>query len=490
MPFISSINTLRAIKEEVIPVTNWTSPTVSSYKWSGKREANGRYGSIIKIAEKTTNHWNPTSTNKKKYMGVMGEAYNGATQDATDVYVYDITDPDNPIHLKTFRHWDWYNNGTFTTFAINETHIILSDISDNNYAGRIWIERVDSSGYQRIVSFEGGIKHPVQQNQFGSQIGITASTRGTYDDTFSFAVGCPYEDGTDGAASGKVYNYSYDPDTGSVTLVNKIDNPSTVPKSGQEYRGTGWQDFFGNSAIEMNTTHILVGARDENDASSSSSGAAHLFNIDGSFIRTYNNPNAFGTGAGDRFGSDVALTSKFVIAGAAHEDQPNTPDWSNTNAGKVYIFDINSGSLLHTLDNPNTGVDAPNIPGGDLFGYAIAANETHLIVGAYGYDDYYTVSGGDYERISGIAYIYALQDGSLIETLNNPVGYKYDDFDTISADQFAKALDISGDTLVVGSPGYDFTDAEYPGPTPDFPADLDYSLKDSGAIFIIKPASN
>ena len=140
--------------------------------------------------------------------------------------------------------------------------------------------------------------------------------------------------------------------------------------------------------------------------------------------------------------------------------------------------------------HPNTGVDAPNIPGGDLFGYAIAANETHLIVGAYGYDDYYTVSGGDYERMSGIAYIYALQDGSLIETLNNPVGYKYDDFDTISADQFAKALDISGDTLVVGSPGYDFTDAEYPGPTPDFPADLDYSLKDSGAIFIIKPASN
>ena len=47
---------------------------------------------------------------------------------------------------------------------------------------------------------------------------------------------------------------------------------------------------------------------------------------------------------------------------------------------------------------------------------------------------------------------------------------------------------ISGDTLVVGSPGYDFTDAEYPGPAPDFPAG--YSLKDSGAIFIIKPASN
>jgi hypothetical protein len=490
MPFISSIDTLRAIKEEVVvPVTNWTGPTVVAYKDDGQLLENGRFGSQIKVAAKTTFHGYNDPTIQKKYMGVMGEAYNGATHGATNISVYDITDPNNPTKIHNFKHWDWYNNGTFTTFAINESHIILSDISDNSYAGKIWIERIgDGVSYSRIPVEWGGYAHPVQQKQFGIQIGITETTSGRWDDTFSFAVGCPYEDGTDGAASGKVYNYSYSPDAG-MTLVNKIDNPSTVPKSGQAYRGTGYFDFFGNSAIEMNTTHILIGSRDENDASSSTSGAAHLFNINGSFIRTYNNPNAFGTGQGDRFGNDVSLTSNYVIAGAAYEDQPNTPDWSNTSAGKVYIFDINSGSLLHTLDNPNTGVDAPNIPGGDVFGYAIAANETHLIVGAQGYDDYYTASGGGYERISGIAYIYTLQDGLLVETLNNPVGYKYDDFNTISPDKFAYSLDISDDTLIVGSPGYDFTGTEYPGPYEQFP-NMTASLQNAGAIFIIKPANN
>jgi len=494
MPFISSINTLRAIKKEVIvPVTDWTSPTVAAYKWDGQLLPNGRMGSQIKAAAKSTYHGFSDYSEKKKYMGVMGQAHNGSEHGATDIYVYDITDPNNPFVEHVVKHWDWYNDGGFSTFAINEHYIIVSDISYNNYTGKIWIEKIGegSRGYQILVNEEGGIEGTIQGTYFGEQIGITETTDGRSfsDSGFSFAVGAPYEAGTDGTGSGKVYNYTYTGSSGAI-LLNKIDNPSTVPKSGQEWRGTGWNDFFGNSAIEMNTTHILIGSRDENDASSSTSGAAHLFNIDGSFIRTYNNPNAFGTGAGDRFGNDVSLTSKYIIASAAHEDQANTPDWSNTNAGKVYIFDINSGSLLHTLDNPNTGVDVPDLPGGDLFGWSIAANETHLIVGAQGYEDYYTTSGGGYEGIGGIVYIYTLQDGVLVETLNNPIGYKNYDFDTIfSPDNFGYSLDISDDTLIVGSPGYDFTNTAYPGPYGQFPNMTD-SMKDKGAIFIIKPANN
>jgi hypothetical protein len=497
MPFISSINTLTAIKKEVIvPGTDWTSPTVAAYKWDGQLLPNGRFGAQIKVAAKSTYHGTSgESSEKKKYMGVMGQAYNGSSHGATYIYVYDITDPNNPFIEHRIKHWDWYNGGGFSTFAINEHYIIVSDISYNNYTGKIWIEKIgnggsNSSGYQIIVNEWSGIEGTSESDHFGEQIGITETTDGRGDSRFNFAVGAPYEDGTDGVNSGKVYNYTYNGDLRVATLLNKIDNPSTVPKSGQEWRGTGWNDFFGSSAIEMNTTHILIGSRDENDASSSRSGAAHLFNIDGSFIRTYNNPNAFGTGEGDLFGSKVSLTSKYIIASAAYEDQANTPDWSNSSAGKVYIFDINSGSLLHTLDNPNTGVDVPDLPGGDLFGYSIAANETHLIVGAQGYVDYYEIAGGGYEGIGGIVYIYTLQDGVLVETLNNPIGYKNYDFgDTISLDRFGYSLDISDDTLIVGSPGYDFTNTEYPGPYGEFPNMTD-SMIDKGAIFIIKPANN
>ena len=64
-------------------------------------------------------------------------------------------------------------------------------------------------------------------------------------------------------------------------------------------------------------------------------------------IQTYNNPNAYGTSANDQFGYSVSVDGNYAIIGAPYED-----DSGGTDSGKAYIFDATTGSLLHTLSNP------------------------------------------------------------------------------------------------------------------------------------------
>ena len=65
-------------------------------------------------------------------------------------------------------------------------------------------------------------------------------------------------------------------------------------------------------------------------------------------LHTLNNPNAYGTSANDWFGEAVAISGNYAIVGAYGEG-----DAGGTYSGKAYIFDVTTGSLLHTLHNPN-----------------------------------------------------------------------------------------------------------------------------------------
>ena len=108
-------------------------------------------------------------------------------------------------------------------------------------------------------------------------------------------------------------------------------------------------------------------------------------------IQTYNNPNAYGTSATDQFGYSVAISGNYAVVGAYGED-----DAGGFESGKAYIFDVTTGSLLHTLHNPNaygTQVD-------DWFGYPVAISGNRVVVGAC-QEDYL---GSD----SGSVYVYQI----------------------------------------------------------------------------------
>ena len=111
---------------------------------------------------------------------------------------------------------------------------------------------------------------------------------------------------------------------------------------------------------------------------------------------TLDNPNAYDaydTSAPDNFGYSVAISGNYAIVGAYTEN-----DASGTNSGKAYIFDVTTGQLKWTLDNPN----AYGTSASDYFGYSVAISGNYAIVGARNEDD---ASGSN----SGKAYIFELQ---------------------------------------------------------------------------------
>ena len=231
-------------------------------------------------------------------------------------------------------------------------------------------------------------------------------------------VTAPAEDEAGGSQSGKAYIF----DLSDGSLLYTLDNPNPY--------GTSTDDRFANS-VAINDSYAIVGSPYEDEAGGDDSGKAYIYNLsDGSLAYTLDNPNAYDTVAGDRFGEAVAINSGYVIVGASGED-----DAGGTFSGKAYVFDLSDGSLTYTLDNPN----AYNTSQADLFSQAVAMSESYAIVGAYTEDD----AGG---TTSGKAYVFDLSDGSLLYTLDNPNAY-----DTSANDRFANSVAINDSYAIVGA---------------------------------------
>jgi len=132
------------------------------------------------------------------------------------------------------------------------------------------------------------------------------------------------------------------------------------------------------------------------------------------------------------FGRNVAISGNYAIVGAYQEDDAGG---TGGDSGKAYIFNVTTGALVHTLNNPNAfGTSAS-----DFFGWSVAISGNYAIVGAYGEDD---AGGGG----SGKAYIFSTISGQLIQTINNPNA-----FGTSAGDFFAASVAISGNYAVVSA---------------------------------------
>ena len=86
-------------------------------------------------------------------------------------------------------------------------------------------------------------------------------------------------------------------------------------------------DFFG-IATALDNNHVLIGAQNDDDGGIDS-GAAHLFDIDGTLLQTFLNPTP---ADGDRFGRKVAIDGNFLIVSADEDDA------GAMNSGAVYVY--------------------------------------------------------------------------------------------------------------------------------------------------------
>jgi len=238
-------------------------------------------------------------------------------------------------------------------------------------------------------------------------------------------VGAIGEDDIEGNNSGKAYIFNVT--TGA--LIHTLDNPNPI--------GASSSDFFGKR-VAISGNNCVVTAPSE-DVGGSGSGIAYIFNVTtGALLQTINNPNSFDAFSGDNFGESASISGNNVIVGAPNED-----DAVGGSTGIAYIFNVTTGALLQTLDNPTPSA-------ADTFGDAVSISGNNCIVGARRDD----ADGNN----SGKAYIFNVTTGALIHTLDNPSG-----FGTNLDDNFGNAVSIDGNNCIVGAEGEDETGSSQAG---------------------------
>ena len=313
------------------------------------------------------------------------------------------------------------NAGAAYIFSIAET-IEVSGVKEINFANGSTFNASNQIFDTALV--QGELVHTLDNpNAYSTSL----------DDNFANAVAISgnyaivsayYEDDAGGSASGKAY--IFDVTTGM--LVHTLDNPNAY--------STSEGDNFGRS-VAISGNYAIVGATFEDDASNASSGKAYIFDVTtGMLVHTLDDPNAYGTSASDVFGNPISMDGNYAIVGAPYEDDNSI---TGLTSGKAYIFDVTTGLLLHTLDNPNPYSTSL----GDNFGAAVGISGTYAIVGAYDEDDIGTTS-------SGRAYIFDVTTGTLVHTLDNPSAYS-----SGASDFFGYSVAISGNYATVGAHGED-----------------------------------
>jgi Ca2+-binding RTX toxin-like protein len=179
-------------------------------------------------------------------------------------------------------------------------------------------------------------------------------------------------------------------------------------------------DYFGMS-VALSGDIAIIGASG-NDTASSDSGAVYLYDLTtGNLINTLTAPV---TGGYEKFGSGVAAYDNWVIVSATGDDT------LVSGAGRAYIFEIDTGNLVRTIENPDPQA-------GDGFGFLPRISESYYFIGAQ-YDDVG-------ETNAGSGYLYDKATGNLLYTFNNP--------DPVANSWFGYSADLTDDYLVVGAYG-------------------------------------
>ena len=357
-------------------------------------------------------------------------------------YIYDLTDGSLIYRVD--------EPATSETYVVHATELndfklfVGCPVADNNGRNR------DGAIYAFDIPTTSDWPNSTLVNQLDNPNPLGTSDGDNYGGAIALSnnlaiVSARYESDSGGLNSGKVYIYDVS-DTTANSLKYTISNPNAYNASAG--------DQFGVS-VAIDGDFAVVGAPYEDDASGSDSGKAYVFNVGSSgsstAILTLDNPNPTGTSADDNFGTSVAINSEYVVVGSPYEG-----DTGGSQAGKVYIFDKNNGSLIFTFNNPSEQT------ANDLFGSSVSISGNIVAISAPLDDDN---NGTD----SGRVYLYSMVTGQILHTINNPnpIGTSIDD-------TFGSSIDLRGDFLLVSAPYED---------------DPSYTYADSGKAYLFSTIS-
>jgi len=165
----------------------------------------------------------------------------------------------------------------------------------------------------------------------------------------------------------------------------------------------------------------------------------------------------------DDFGHSVAISGDYVIVGAVNEDDDENGANYRSSAGSAYVF-----KRSDTTWTQQAKIVASDRYFGDDFGYSVAINGDHAIVGAPSEDE--DAAGGNMIGDAGSAYIFVRSDTTWTQQ------DKIVASDRANGDEFGWSVAISGDNAMVGA-RYQDKDASGTG-----------TLSDAGAAYVFRQA--
>ena len=184
-------------------------------------------------------------------------------------------------------------------------------------------------------------------------------------------------------------------------------------------------DNFGRS-VAISGDSVVVGAFQDDD-DGSNSGSAYVFTRSGSSWSQQDKLTANDATADDYFGFSVAISGNSVVVGALDED-----DESGIDPGSAYVF-----TRTGTSWSQQQKLTANDAAGGDFFGWSVAISGDSVVVSAIG------------DSISGSAYVFTRSGSSWSQQ------DKLTANDAAAGDTFGLSVAISGDSVVIGASGDD-----------------------------------
>ena len=200
---------------------------------------------------------------------------------------------------------------------------------------------------------------------------------------------------------------------------------------------------FGATA-RISGDYAIVGAPSDDINSNSGQGSAYIFIRQGGNWVEQAKLIASDGAVNDNFGLSVAISGEFAIVGAPLDDVFNPITLTTIeDRGSVYLF-RRTGTTWSQFTKL-TGTD----PGaGDFLGSGVAISGNYAIAGAPNDDN-----GSNNSQ--GSAYVYFFNGTSWVQQVKLVAS------DGAGSDFFGRSVSISGDDLVVGSPGFNNYGAVY-----------------------------
>ena len=386
------------------------------------------------------------------------------------------------------------DGGTLAVGALDEASAAtdIGGTQDDNSAaeaGAVYVYTRDSSGVWSQQSYVKASNTGVG-DYFGGRVALSS-------DGSTLAVGAPVEasaaTGIDGNQADNSTSYA-----GAVYVYTRGSSGVWSQQSYVKASNTGADDRFGGSvSLSSDGSTLAVGALGEasaavgvggtqNDNSAAEAGAVYVYTRDSSGVWSQQSyVKASNTGADDRFGGSVSLSSdgSTLAVGAGGEASTATDiggtqaDNSAADAGAVYVYTRDSSGVW----SQQAYVKASNTGADDRFGgsVSLSSNGNTLAVGAQYEDSAATGIGGTQADNSaaeaGAVYVYT-RDSS--DTWAQQAYVKASNTDADDFFGHRVALSSDGNTLAISAWG-EFSTATGIGGN-----QADNGAENAGAVYV------